>query len=99
MKKLIALLGAVLLAGALSCTSFLRPNPIEPNDTHMCKAACDKMAELRCPEAAPLEDGTTCQVFCEVTQKQGHALNPTCLAEIQSCSAIEACSVNREGRR
>lgn len=73
--------------------------PVEPNDTHMCAAACTRMVDLGCPEGDPLDDGTSCKKFCEITQRRGHALNPSCLAEITSCGEIDACSVNRRGGR
>lgn len=73
------------------------PMPITPSDSDMCPAACKRMAELQCPEAEPLADGTDCTTFCLRTQSAGHSLNPTCLATIDSCEQIEKCSVNREG--
>ena len=85
----------------MSSCSGLRPPPvpIDPGDSDQCAAACAKMASLKCPEAEPLADGTTCKVFCEKPQEAGHALNPTCLAGISACTEIEACTVNREGGR
>lgn len=89
---------AVAALFLLSC-GHLRPPPvpINPGDSDQCIPACNRMAELGCPEGEPLADGTTCAEFCIKTQQEGHALNPTCLAKIQTCGDIEACSVNREG--
>ena len=100
-SKLTQLLFVLLVATACgSCRTFRPPPmPIDPGDTDQCLAACTRMESLGCPEGAPLPDGTTCVKFCVDTQTAGHAMNPTCLAKIESCSEIEACSVNREGGR
>ncbi len=64
------------------------PRP-PPTDTADCGKACDHMKELHCPEGEPLEDGTSCQKFCEDTQNSGHALNPSCIVKITTCKQIE----------
>lgn len=65
------------------------PNP--PPDTDKCPAACEKLRSLGCEEGQPLEDGTTCEQFCQATQDAGHWLNPTCIMSIESCGEIEDC--------
>lgn len=89
---------AAVVIGCKGCRHFRPPPmPVTPTDSDMCPAACNRMAELKCPEAQPLADGTDCVTFCLRTQSAGHSLNPTCLATIDSCEQIEKCSVNREG--
>lgn len=91
MKRTIAL--ALLLAG---CGALMPvPVPIEPTDTGKCPEACERLRALGCEEGQPLEDGTTCETFCQETQKAGHALNPTCVADISSCHEIQRCEVTR----
>jgi hypothetical protein len=36
----------------------------------------------------------TCERFCADMQDSGVWLNPTCVAEIQSCNVIEDCAIN-----
>ncbi len=93
---LLAILLGILLMGA-TCTD-VQPPPIilEPTDTANCASACARLSELGCPEGEPLEDGTTCTMFCEETQKQGHPLNPTCVMDMTSCTQLNECSAPRE---
>ena len=102
MKNLILLLllaVAVAVLAALTCAVRPPPIPIEPNDTHMCAAACTNLQRLGCPEGAPIDEKTTCTQFCVKTQQEGHAFNPTCLAGIADCIQIKSCLVNRRGGR
>ena len=79
------------------CGSW-RPPPVavEPSDTDKCEGACSHLAKLKCPEAEPLADGTSCTQFCVETQKSGHALNPTCVLHINKCPEIEKCLQTRK---
>lgn len=86
MKRLWALL---VMA---SCCAPPAPNPRIPTDTPNCGAACDHLRQLGCPEGQALEDGTTCTQFCEESQQNGHALNPTCVMSITACSKLDACT-------
>jgi hypothetical protein len=90
MQRVLILILALCLMGA-TCGVPL-PYPIEPSDTSQCAAACHNLERLRCPEAQPLEDGTTCEVFCERTQEAGHPLNPTCVSQILFCDQIQECT-------
>lgn len=91
---------ALVTLVTLSCGHLKPPPvPIDPGDSEMCLAACSRMEALGCEEGKPLEDGTSCVKFCVETQAAGHALNPTCLSKINSCSEIDHCNVNREGGR
>ena len=87
MRYLLPLLSLLLLT---ACPKS-GPTPHVPDDTDQCPAACERLRELGCEEGDPLEDGTTCEVFCQETQDTGHALNPTCIKAIDSCGQIEAC--------
>jgi len=85
MNKLLLIL---ITFGVLSCQVF-PPIPIEPEGTSSCPAACENMSALGCPEGSDLEDGTTCLQFCIETQESGHALNPQCLKDVQTCEEIQ----------
>ena len=72
------------------------PVPVEPTDTADCGAACQHLRDLGCEEGQPLEDGTTCEVFCVDTQQAGHALAPSCVVTITTCAELETkCSAPR----
>ncbi len=88
--KRILMTAAVVFAFAILTGGHCKPGPIpvEPEDTNKCAAACQRLQELRCPEGEILADGTTCVQFCEQTQRNGHALNPTCVMTIESCAEV-----------
>jgi hypothetical protein len=71
------------------------PIPHVPDDTPSCAAACVKLDKdhLNCEEGKPLDDGTTCQKFCENTQNSGHALRPSCILsdQVKTCDDIQKC--------
>jgi hypothetical protein len=48
------------------------------------------MKKLGCPEGDDLENGTTCQKFCEDTEEAGHPLNTACIIEATSCEALHS---------
>jgi len=101
------IIGAVVcvLIGAIVTWELIRePDPMDPPpppedtthphppvDPHMCKAACDRMHDLGCPEG---EDVQACEMFCVETLAQGHGLNPTCIAEIGDCAGVKECTEN-----
>jgi hypothetical protein len=60
-------------------------------DVASCADACKHIGPqgLDCPEGLPLENGTSCQKFCEDTIGTGHALNPSCIVSVKTCSDIE----------
>lgn len=87
MKKLLLLLAFGFLCACEEHEST--PTPVDPADQTACPAACEHLRELGCEEGEPLEDGTTCEQFCEQTQEQGHALRPSCVATITTCSELE----------
>lgn len=80
------LLVLVLLLGCAGVRT--PPVAVEPTDTAKCPEACAHLAKLGCEEAKRLDDGTTCTQFCQITQKQGHALRPACVVTIKSCSEL-----------
>ncbi len=87
MNHLILVFVAVMSFGG-TCGQ-VKPTPIEPTDTADCAGACQHLQDLGCEEGEPLEDGTTCEAFCEATQKSGHALRPACIITIPYCEAME----------
>lgn len=56
-----------------------------------CPLACQNLIKLGCEEGKPLEDGTTCEVFCQQSLASGHNLKPKCISSILSCGDIENC--------
>ena len=63
---------------------------LSPPTEGECKAACERMAELECPEAEPDEDGNTCVEVCINAEASGIIrLNPSCRAQQDSCEAME----------
>lgn len=63
-----------------------------------CHRACERLRILGCPEGQPLDDGTSCEDFCQEVEWQGHNLNTACIEDLQSCSAIEKCG-NEQGKQ
>jgi len=86
--RLITILVIAFVSIGASCEK--KPVVLVPEDTHKCPDACENLRQLGCEEGEDLADGTTCEQFCEETQKSGHALNPTCIATISSCDEIES---------
>jgi hypothetical protein len=89
-----AALLTLLLTGCVTI-----PTEVDPTNTANCTEACSHLALLGCEEGKPLLDGTSCTVFCENTQKAGHALNSACVMTIKACPEIEKCQINRDGTR
>lgn len=84
------------LALLLSCSTTPvepRSTPRLPDDTASCADACSRLRQLGCVESQPLEDGTSCEKFCEDTQNSGHALGPSCVSKIGSCAEVDSCLV------
>lgn len=86
------ILFALILIGG-SCGP-VKPDPINPDDSDMCPAACDNLRRLGCEEGNDVYDPEAdamipCEFFCLDTQGKGHALNPTCVAEITSCDQMD----------
>lgn len=84
--KYILLLSLLLLG----CPPEQRPH-MGPTDMADCASACEHIGpkQLNCDEGKPLEDGTSCQKFCESTLDAGHALNPSCVLHVTTCTQIE----------
>jgi hypothetical protein len=95
------LITVVLLLACANCgpsNPVNRPTP-DPED---CASACSNLKRLGCPEGqdifTPDQDagqdaGSTisCTAWCEYTQKQGHALNASCVTKITACDQISNC--------
>lgn len=81
----------IVLAVSISCHiygPYIPPMPVTPTDNN-CPGACQHLRALGCEDGNPLPDGTPCEVFCEETQKAGHALRPSCIMTLTSCSVAE----------
>jgi hypothetical protein len=85
---------AIVVAVLVGCAGGI-PVHNKPDDTASCAGACAKLNELGCPEGKPLQPdkehpkGQSCVEFCEYTQDNGHALNPSCVVKIEKCSDLE----------
>jgi hypothetical protein len=80
---------------ALSCAPAYeperppRPRP-EPNAS-ACSAACERLAELGCPEAETTPAGASCLEVCENVEASGTVtLDPACVAQLDACD-LERC--------
>jgi hypothetical protein len=62
---------------------------IKSKSSDECADACFRLRELKCPEGDTLEDGTSCKTFCEITQGNGHDMNPSCISRINICSDLD----------
>ena len=82
----------ILAALVMGCGGIPKPtpHPVDPADKVACPAACEHLRELGCEEGESLEDGTTCEVWCEATQEAGHALRPSCVVGIKTCKELES---------
>lgn len=86
----------ILLIG---CPSRV-PDPILPDDTDQCHAACDNLLTLECKDSkgnllgGMTPDGELCVLFCAEFQSKGIPLNPTCLGKITDCSQINSCKTS-----
>lgn len=78
----------LIFALFISCNPVQTYNPVLPEDTDNCSVACDKLEMLGCKDIAPPD--LSCTKFCEETQKQGHALDVTCVIEkVRSCDDLD----------
>jgi len=94
MKSL--LLGLALLGLGCGSIPIVHPTPVDPGDRWMCGDACEHLRTLGCEEGKPLQDGTSCEDFCETTQDSGHALRPSCVVTITKCAELDTkCSLTR----
>jgi len=101
MKKILLLLLLTACCN-VSSQSDPKPNIVIPDTINYCKAGCERLASLKnddgtygCPESKTIQerDGgrTTCEEFCQITEKNGREINPKCWTTLQSCDEIEAC--------
>jgi len=93
MKRALTLIPLVLLFSCIEPDPI--PDPVIPS-AEECEAACKNLKRLGCPEGNDFTDGegrvVTCEAFCVNTQNKGHDLNPSCVAKVSSCEAVDSCS-------
>lgn len=53
-----------------------------------CNRACSHLRDLGCEEGFPLEDGTTCEQFCNETQENGHYVDTDKVCKIRTCDEL-----------
>lgn len=98
--KLALTLPLVALVLAIGCgKSTDLPKPDAPPDTDWCRTMCDHLFQLGCEEGddvynsdlpgTPGVPNQGCREFCEDLQNKGLAVNPRCVAQVDSCDQIE----------
>lgn len=92
MRKIVTVFIASLFLTGAQCQVRNVPVPTDPGDSDLCAPACEHLRDLGCEEGDPLEDGTTCEMFCLQTQTKGHRLNLPCVIQISSCEDLFACT-------
>lgn len=57
-----------------------------------CELACQRLAELGCPEAEPTDDGASCVDVCRnVQDSEAVSLEPECVAKLLRCEDLDGC--------
>lgn len=68
------------------------PEPVDAGTQADCRAACDKLLALHCPEAEPTPDGGSCFDVCWNAESSGYVtINPNCVANATTCDGVEQC--------
>jgi hypothetical protein len=86
---------ALILALVLGACN-LPPGPLPPDPTPYpddltCVDACQRLRQLGCKEAAPTNDGATCEMVCENAQASPSPLPVACISRAITCPAAESC--------
>jgi hypothetical protein len=63
----------------------------------LCRAACESLAKVGCPESAPT-GGRTCSCMCTKAVEEGLDLNTVCVAAASTPDQIRQCGPACEGR-
>ena len=84
-------LAMALVLFVVGCT--VQPVPVDPPlPPSGCARVCERLAELKCPEAEPTPEGQTCEQVCDNVQASGIVqLNTGCIANAASCDAALEC--------
>lgn len=104
MIRFLCLLFVVLVGAVLAVLMFMRCAPVDdwgdsgtPDD---CPAACDNLDRLECDGAdgspGPDEefgtaDDRPCEAVCRGVMGEGVTMHPACVADAESCDAVEEC--------
>lgn len=81
---------AATLLFVFACCHPRPPTP--PPGTATCADYCNRLAQLKCPDAKPTAEGATCEAVCQNIQESGIVdLNLDCRIEAASCAAADAC--------
>jgi hypothetical protein len=82
----------LVVAFAIGCAPTPGPAPVDAGLLDDCRRACQRLAELKCPEAEPTPDGGTCVDVCWNAESSGYVtMRPACVAEITACDQIDDC--------
>lgn len=90
MKKFLSLV--LVIVGCNGCPAPEAPlQPVQPTDTQSCKAGCERLKSLGCPEASGSnpKDPESCRKDCEYVQTNGLQISPSCWVKMQSCGELE----------
>lgn len=67
------------------------PSPIGASGSPGCEAACNRYAQLGCPEAKPTPRGASCVDVCANNEDGGISMHPDCVVRAGSCNDAKAC--------
>ena len=96
----LSIVGILVLIGAISSSSCTTTDTVKPSNggtpssvvQQQCASFCQHLRTMGCREGEPLQDGTSCEVFCVNTQEAGHNLNIPCVLQTQSCTELQRCN-------
>lgn len=73
--------------------------PVTPPAPEQCKLMCRRLSDLGCEEGKPVFDSdqpgpegvpnTSCEEFCQTSEKRGAMINPRCVKLTEACEQIE----------
>lgn len=67
------------------------PDPPAPPAALNCDTACAQLRLLGCAEAAPTDDGASCEMVCQNADASKSPLPVACISRAQTCAAAELC--------
>ena len=66
--------------------------PVDAAPAKPCVSACARLSELGCPEALPVDGGSTCLQICEQAEATGKFnLKPQCISAAKTVEEVRAC--------
>lgn len=96
-RLLLPILAALLVAAHCSDEGWddlpPRPQPVDAGTPDDCARACQHLRELGCREGGETPGGASCEDVCNnVEGSSTVTVDPKCLADVPSCSALDTCT-------